>query len=53
MSLKENLKEELQKLRLSREKPGIRQVNQRAKKEKANKTLSLAAQLLADIEETK
>ena len=51
MSLKENLIEELQKLRVSREKPSITQVNKRAKKAQVDKHMDEAKRLLAQIEE--
>jgi hypothetical protein len=50
VSLKENLMEELQKLRVSRERPQVKQVKKGAKK-KDDKYLDLAKSLLADEEE--
>ena len=47
MSLKDNLMEELQKLRVSRERPMIKQVKKGPKK-KEDKYLDLAKSLLAD-----
>lgn len=52
MTLKENLVGELQKLRLSREKPRIKQVSDRAKREKKSKLTDEAKRLLADVEES-
>lgn len=51
MSLKDNLLEELQKLRVAREKPSIAQVNKRAKKAKEDKHMDEAKRLLAQVEE--
>ena len=48
MSLKDNLMEELQKLRVSRERPMIKQVGKKGPKKKEDKYLDLAKSLLAD-----
>jgi len=50
MSLKDNLIEELQKLRVSRERP-IGQPPKRVKKEKVDKHMDEAKRLLAEVEE--
>lgn len=51
MSLKDNLIEELQKLRVAREKPSIAQMNKRVKKAQVDKHMDEAKRLLAQIEE--
>ena len=51
MSLKDNLMEELQKLRVSRERPMIKQVGSKGPKKKTDKYLDMAKSLLADTEE--
>ena len=47
MSLKDNLMEELQKLRVSRERPMIKQVK-KGQKKKEDKYLDMAKSMLAD-----
>jgi hypothetical protein len=48
MSLKDNLMEELQKLRVSRERPTIKQVGKKGPKQKGDKYLDMAKSMLAD-----
>lgn len=50
MSLKENLIEELQKLRVSRERPHVLQAKGKGKKEKTDKHLEEAKRLFAEME---
>lgn len=51
MSLKDNLMEELQKLRVSRERPMIKQIGKKGPKKKDDKYLDLAKSLLAGTNE--
>jgi hypothetical protein len=52
MSLKESIMEELQRLRLDREKPPVKQVKERgkSKQSKQDKLLEEARQLLDSVE---
>jgi hypothetical protein len=52
MTLKENLVEELQKLRASRERPKVKQVKSKPKQDKVSKSLDLAKRLLEDEDDS-